>query len=184
MCFLRVTAFFLTFVLKPVIKNNSVLIWLCAGAARFYLKWAWGSYKSGRGHQQNLCRTLRVVGTNPLSKFIDLPLCTQRKKIELNDLRQFTPNNNLSVSESEVVDYGQRKPVFLHSTAYAFNIILFLQTHTMIDKAHPYIHSTVVLGIAMVYPHWKPYIRILFIFTFNLNLISLLMISRWRMCEK
>ena len=34
--------------------------------------------------------------------------------------------------------------------------------------------STVYIGIAMVYP---PYIRI-FIFTFNLRLISLLMISR------
>ena len=31
--------------------------------------------------------------------------------------------------------------------------------------------STVYIGIAMVYPRWKPYIRILFIFTFNLKLI-------------
>ena len=34
--------------------------------------------------------------------------------------------------------------------------------------------STVYIGIAMVYPHCKPYIRILFIFTFNFKLISLL----------
>ena len=33
--------------------------------------------------------------------------------------------------------------------------------------------STVYIGIAVVYPHWKPYVRILFIFTFNLKLISL-----------
>ena len=29
--------------------------------------------------------------------------------------------------------------------------------------------STVYIGIDMVYPHWKQYIRILFIFTFNLK---------------
>ena len=31
--------------------------------------------------------------------------------------------------------------------------------------------STVYIGIAMVYPHWKPYIRILFIFTFIYHLL-------------
>ena len=111
-----------------------------------------------------------------LSSGSEPTLCVQQQKFSVC---LFVFNTRISKNRSQCINcctsYGPPgaacvlwanvRPAHLKVKGYLWTVTRSLVTQY---------GSTVYIGIAMVYPHWKPYIRILFIFTFNLKLISLL----------